>query len=136
MPAAVQASRRSSDSPRSLASTPSSAGEGLIATTTPPCTAAWLPAARVAAPSGAGVEEADAQVYAEGVRRGGHLVTVQADDTQSTAIEAILDGRTPVDLKMRRTEYHAEDWKGFDEAAPAYSSEQLTTERRRRARVS
>lgn len=86
--------------------------------------------------TGAGVEEADAQVYAEGVRRGGHLVTVQADETQSTAIEAILDGRTPVDPKARRSEYQAEDWQGFDEAAPAYTSEQLTTERRRRVRVS
>jgi hypothetical protein len=86
--------------------------------------------------TGAGVDEADAQVYAEGVRRGGHLVTVQADDTQSTAIEAILDGRIPVDPEARRSEYQTENWKGFDEAAPAYSSEQLTTERRRRVRVS
>ena len=86
--------------------------------------------------TGAGVEEADAHVYAEGVRRGGSLVTVRVDETRADAVQAILDGRTPVDPGARRGEYQAENWKGFDHAAPAYSAEQVTTERRRRVRVS
>src|SRR5215204_6129664 len=40
---------------------------------------------------GAGVSEADAQVYEEGVRRGGTLVTVRADDAQVDRVVDILD---------------------------------------------
>jgi hypothetical protein len=86
--------------------------------------------------TGAGVDEADAHVYAEGVRRGGHLVTVRADEAQSPAVEAVLNGRTSVDTAVRRTEYQAEDWQGFDAAAPAYNPERIITERQRRVRIS
>ena len=85
--------------------------------------------------TGAGVSEADAHTYSEGVRRGGSLVTVRADDAMAGTITAILDGRTPVDPVVRRTEYEREGWKGFDPAAPAYTADQVTTERRSRVRV-
>ncbi len=86
--------------------------------------------------TGAGVNEADAHTYAEGVRRGGNLVTVRADDTMAGTVDAVLDGRTPVDPAVRRAEYEQAGWKGFDPAAPAYTAEQLVTERSRRVRVS
>ena len=82
--------------------------------------------------TGAGVSEADAHTYAEGVRRGGNLVTVRADDGMSPQINAILDGRTPVNPTTRRAEYEQAGWKSFDPAAPAYTSEQVVTERKRR----
>lgn len=82
--------------------------------------------------TGAGVSEADAQVHAEGVRRGGAVVTVRTDETMSATVEAILDGRAAVDLGARRAEYEAEGWTGHDSAAPAYTAEQLATERKRR----
>ena len=82
--------------------------------------------------TGAGVSEADAQVHAEGVRRGGTLVTVRTDDSMASTVDAVLDGRTPVDLTTRRSEYEAEGWKAHDPAAPAYTPEQVTTERKRR----
>lgn len=83
--------------------------------------------------TGAGVSEADAQVHAEGVRRGGSLVTVRADDSMASKIEQILDGRTAVNLETRRTEYQAEGWAKYDPAAAAYTTDQLTAERGRRA---
>ena len=82
--------------------------------------------------TGAGVSEADAHTYAEGVRRGGNLVTVRADDTMAPQVNAVLDGRTPVNPVARRTEYEQEGWKGFDPAAPAYTTEQVVTERKSR----
>ena len=82
--------------------------------------------------TGAGVSEADAQPYAEGVRRGGNLVTVRTDETMAGTVDAVLDGRTPVNPVARRAEYEQEGWKGFDPAAPAYTTEQVVTERKRR----
>lgn len=82
--------------------------------------------------TGAGVSEADAHVHAEGVRRGGAVVTVRTDDAMQEAVEAVLDGRKPVDLTARRAEYETEGWTAHDQAAPAYSPEQITTERKRR----
>ncbi len=85
--------------------------------------------------AGAGVNEADAHVHAEGVRRGGAVVTVRTDETKAPSIEALLDGRAPVDLSARRAEYEAEGWKGYDPAAPAYTSDEVTRERNRRVSV-
>ncbi len=85
--------------------------------------------------AGAGVNEADAHVHAEGVRRGGAVVTVRADEAKAPAIEALLDGRAPVDLSTRRAEYEAEGWKGYDPAAPAYTQDEVTRERNRRVSV-
>ncbi len=82
--------------------------------------------------TGAGVSEADAHTYAEGVRRGGNLVTVRADESMAGTVNAVLDGRTPVNPVARRAEYEQAGWKGFDSAAPAYTSEQVVTERKRR----
>lgn len=69
---------------------------------------------------GAGVSESDAHVYAEGVRRGGTLVTVRADEGQGTMVERVLDSHNAVDTTTRGDEYRAEGWSRFDETAPAY----------------
>ena len=47
-------------------------------------------------------------------------------------VEAVLDGRKPVDLASRRAEYETEGWTAHDDSAPAYTPEQITTERKRR----
>ncbi len=86
--------------------------------------------------TGAGVSEADAHTYSEGVRRGGSLVTVRADDTMASKVNTMLDGRTPVDPAVRRTEYEKTGWTKFDPAAPAYTADQVTTARRSRVRIS
>ncbi len=66
----------------------------------------------------AGVSEEDAHVYAEGVRRGGSLVTVQADELRIAEAERILNNRTYVDPAARRAEYTASGWQRFDDKAP------------------
>lgn len=82
--------------------------------------------------TGAGVSEADAHVHAEGVRRGGAVVTVRTDEAIQQTVEAVLDGRKPVDLASRRAEYETEGWTAHDHSAPSYTPEQITTERKRR----
>jgi len=83
--------------------------------------------------TGAGVSEADAQVHAEGVRRGGTLVTVRADEAQAGRIETVLDGRTPVNLATRRTEYETEGWANFNPSAVPYTAESIAIERKHRS---
>ena len=82
-----------------------------------------------------GVPEEHAHAYAEGVRRGGTLVTVRGDESQASRIEAVLDGRKPaaVDVAARRTDYQTDGWEKFDDNAPHYTSEQLSVERARRS---
>lgn len=71
---------------------------------------------------GAGVSEEDANVYAEGVRRGGTLVTVRADDGQGSMIEQVMAKYNAVDATARGEEYRSGGWSKFDETAPAYSA--------------
>lgn len=73
----------------------------------------------------AGVPEEEAHVYAEGVRRGGTLVSVRADDNRADSIAAILRHAEGVDIDARKADYLAEGWGGFDEDAPAYSEDQI-----------
>jgi hypothetical protein len=82
--------------------------------------------------TGAGVSEADAELHAEGVRRGGTLVTVRTDDALASKVERILDARSNVNLATRRSEYEQEGWSRYDPAAPAYSADQVMAERERR----
>jgi hypothetical protein len=68
-----------------------------------------------------GVPEREAHVYAEGVRRGGSLVTVRTDDGRAVEIERIMDGRRPIDWAERDRTYRSEGWERFDPDAPAYT---------------
>lgn len=73
----------------------------------------------------AGVPEEQAHVYAEGVRRGGTVVSVRADDVRADTASAILQNAAGVDIDRRRTDYLAEGWRGFDDNDPAYSPDQI-----------
>ena len=78
-----------------------------------------------------GVPEADAHVYAEGVRRGGTLVTAKVDDPLVPTARAILSDDRAVNLADRRGAYEVEGWRRFDESAPAYSADAIEAERAR-----
>lgn len=79
----------------------------------------------------AGVPETDAHVYAEGVRRGGTLVTAKVDEPLVPTARAILSDDRTVNLADRRRAYEGEGWSRFDEAAPAYSADEIEAERAR-----
>ena len=65
-----------------------------------------------------GVPERDAHVYAEGVRRGGTLVSARVEEHQAVAANAILRDTRSVDLAVRRSDYESEGWTGFDPDVP------------------
>ncbi|WP_127088274.1 hypothetical protein [Aquabacter cavernae] len=78
-----------------------------------------------------GVPEDQANVYAEGVRRGGTLVTARVDDTDAPRIQAILDHHKAVDLAGRRGEYEGEGWTAFDENEPVPARDRIVEARSR-----
>jgi len=62
----------------------------------------------------AGVSEDDANVYAEGVRRGGSLVSVKVDDEDAPRAESILNMAKGVDASTRGSIYRQEGWTRFE----------------------
>lgn len=83
----------------------------------------------------AGVPEEDAHVYAEGVRRGGTLVTAKVDaPLEATARQILSDDRT-VNVGERRQAYQSQGWNRFDDTAPAYSDTEIAAERARYDRI-
>src|SRR5262249_20605067 len=76
----------------------------------------------------AGVSREDAQVYAEGVRRGGTLGTARVPTCDRTRYEAIMDG-SAVNIPEKREAYRRTGWTGFDQNAAPYTAEQARRER-------
>jgi hypothetical protein len=114
----------------------------------PVVAAGWLVATAVGAVAGAavggatggivgsltkeGVPEHDAHIYAEGVRRGGSLVTARVPDTKATEAKAILDRSRNVDIGKRGAEYRAAGWNKFDDRATVLPPGEIEAYRNRR----
>lgn len=64
-----------------------------------------------------GIPEENAQYFAEGVRRGGTLVTLRTSDDMSNRARDIINNYNPVDMNVRVTEWRDEGWTGFGTAA-------------------
>ncbi|APO79337.1 hypothetical protein AM571_PC01606 (plasmid) [Rhizobium etli 8C-3] len=125
------------------------AGLGLMAIpgVGPVVAAGWLVATAAGAAAGAlaggaaggligaltssGVSEEDAHLYAEGVRRGGTLVSARVDEGRVGEVEAILRRSSWVDPAERRRAYMEEGWTRFDDSLDPYSPEQIEQERNR-----
>ena len=83
-----------------------------------------------------GVSHEDAGAYAEGVRRGGTLVTVKAKDDMVPRVQELF---TPpyraVNIIDRRLAYQQAGWSRFDETAEPYTADQVLAERTRYERL-
>jgi len=79
--------------------------------------------------SGLGIPKDEAGYYAEGVRRGGTLVTLTTDDNRADAAMAIFDRHHPVDIEQRAAYYKSTGYSGYNEKAPHYTPEQIASER-------
>ncbi|BCG96717.1 hypothetical protein [Mesorhizobium sp. 131-2-1] len=115
----------------------------------PVVAAGWLAATAVGALGGAvvggaaggivgaltdsGVSEKDAHVVAEGLRRGGTLVTAKVDDELAGDAERILGQTNSVNLEDRRSTYEAGGWTGFDAGAGNYTTSEIDRDRARNA---
>ncbi|ANC90969.1 DUF2382 domain-containing protein [Azospirillum humicireducens] len=81
--------------------------------------------------SGWGVPNQDAQVYAEGVRRGGSLLKLQLDEDDVDRAMEVLERGNVVDVEERGTVYRNSGWTGFDESADFYDDSSADEERLR-----
>jgi len=68
------------------------------------------------------VDAEDAEVYAEGVRRGQTLLTVQAEDENVSRTRDILNRFSPTDVHGESSTWRQSGWSKFDESASPYSS--------------
>jgi hypothetical protein len=68
----------------------------------------------VGALTNAGVSREEADVYAEGVRRGGTLVSAKVPDDKLAVAEAAIDALPYVDVAARRTLYRDGGWTGLE----------------------
>lgn len=75
--------------------------------------------------TGAGVSRDEAQVYAEGVKRGGSLVTVRTDEANTARVEGILAQHGSADWQQRRGTY-GDTWTGFDETTSVAADQPVT----------
>ncbi len=129
------------------------AGLGLIAIPGlgPVIAAGWLASAAVGAVVGgavvgvagglvgaltnAGVSKQEADVYAEGVRRGGTLVSARVNDAHLAAAETALNAVPYVDITARGGAYRQSGWTRFDDGAVPYTEEEAAAERARYRRT-
>jgi hypothetical protein len=118
------------------------AGLGLLAIPGlgPVVAAGWLAATAVGAAAGAatggivgalteaGVSTADAHSYAEGVRRGGTLVSARVADQERARLDTALD-ESAVNLTDRSAAWQKAGWKSFDSGSKPYGAEEVRKER-------
>ena len=76
-----------------------------------------------------GVPKEHAEYYAEGVRRGGTLVTVDAADDKAQQAVDIMNGNGAVDIDTRGAAYRSGGYTGYSESASPYAMEDITRER-------
>jgi len=79
----------------------------------------------IGALTAAGISEEDAHFYAEGVKRGGTLVTVRAVGELADKAEEILEAAERVDVQTRRAAYEQDGWEAFDEEEQPYSPDEI-----------
>jgi len=68
-----------------------------------------------------GVSEQHANVFAEGVRQGGTLLTVRIDEAFAEEITTALDAHDPVNPDVRGDEYRQTGWARFTPDVPSKS---------------
>ncbi len=76
-----------------------------------------------------GVSKEEAEIYAEGVRRGGTLVSAKIADDKWASATTALNGVSFVDIHQRGAAYRERGWDHFDEGAAPYSDAEIEAER-------
>lgn len=76
-----------------------------------------------------GVPEEDAHVFAEGVRRGGTLVSVRAEDDAAEVVADVLSNHGAVDVDERRGFYEQWGFTGHAPDASPYTADMIARER-------
>ncbi|RYG37281.1 MAG: hypothetical protein EON93_03855 [Burkholderiales bacterium] len=77
-----------------------------------------------------GVDKADAEIYAETIRRGGAVVVVRNPGGRRNEIEQALSDYSS-DAGARGDYYRSGGWTGYDPAGPEFDARQIEEERAR-----
>ncbi|CAO3376714.1 hypothetical protein [Azospirillum argentinense] len=91
---------------------------------------------RVSMLTGIGVTREDADVFAEGVRRGGVLLVGRVEESMCDSALAVMQRHGSVNIPGRAQGYREAGWSGYDAATADYDSAQVAEERRRAAAAS
>jgi len=106
----------------------------------PVVAAGWLAATAVGAAAGAatggivgaltqaGVSEDDAHSYAEGIRRGGTLVSARVSESDRSRLAPLLD-ESSVNMRDRTAAWQKAGWKSFDPTGQPYGADEVRRER-------
>jgi uncharacterized membrane protein len=78
-----------------------------------------------------GVDDAQAEYYAEAVRRGAALVTVRVDESRADEAESILRNHGAFDIEDRVVQWKSEGWTRYDPDAEPYSFDDVERNRTR-----
>lgn len=78
-----------------------------------------------------GVPEEDADYYAEGLRRGGTLVSATVDEAWLERVEEIMNRHSPVDIERRAGYWRETGWTGFNPEVTPYTTDEIVRERER-----
>ena len=78
---------------------------------------------------GLGIPKEHAEYYAEGIRRGGTLVTVTVDESETQRVKDLLDRDGAVDIESRGAFYRSQGYTGYDRSAQPYTADQYASER-------
>jgi hypothetical protein len=101
---------------------------GWLASTTLGVMAGAATGTIVGALTEAGVSEEEAPLYAEGVRRGGTLVSARVPEEERTRFESILD-QSAVNIRERSAVWQRSGWETFDATAQPYTADEVRKER-------
>ena len=71
-------------------------------------------------------------MYSEAVRRGGTLVSVRTENSQTEKVNSILGRYQPIDPVQQGMEYSKTGWNQFEMKAAPYESTKTAAERIRR----
>jgi len=77
----------------------------------------------------------DRYTYAEGLRRGGYLVSVTGDETMYERALDILDDEGTIDMDKREATWRSEGWQGYQNTASNLSGSTTAATREATARV-
>ena len=106
----------------------------------PVVAAGWLVAALTGAVAGgatggiigalsqAGLSKEETEVYAEGLRRGGAIVSARVADADAARLQTIMD-RSSVRIADRAAAYRKSGWTTFDPNAKPYTVDEVNRER-------
>jgi hypothetical protein len=101
---------------------------GWLVATLAGATAGGVTGSVIGALTQAGVGKEEADVYAEGLRRGGAVVSARVPDADGPRLQAVMD-RAAVNVTERSAAYRQAGWKSFDPRATPYSADQIRKER-------